>query len=190
MNATATRILPVVLFACSVFHMDADSAPVTTFHPQEFNFSLPVVAPFSLPAVIVDYTIIFARSNLFNPGESIQIETFSEAGALLQTDTFSNSGTSSIIGCACWGGLLDEPLMAADFHIRISSLSGSFEVDKVAAVAYDASDGYGNSNSAIGILRTVPEPASGTLALGALAAALVTRRRTAAAHKMARERRA
>ncbi len=85
MNASA-RLLPAILFTLTMAHTDADAAPVTAIHPVEYNFSLPVASPFSMPAVIVDYTITFARSNLFNPGESIQIETFSESGRLLQTD--------------------------------------------------------------------------------------------------------
>jgi hypothetical protein len=169
-----SRIALVVLgafFVASVWTAPAYALLITTTSPIRADFTLPIADPFSLPALVLDHTVSFGTDRL-NPSEAYEVATYDANGVLLGTDSYLNSGVGSIIGCACTGGILDVPLTTADGYLIISSLGGSFDVNGVVVLAYDAADGRGDQARAEGVISAmtngVPEPQTYALLLAGL----------------------
>lgn len=165
-------IIAVLLALCAT---TATALPVSLGSPLRADFNLqPIENPqFDFPADLISYTVSFSGDTL-NIGEALRIDTYTSNGAFLGSDSYTNSAFGSIIGCACFDINLLAPLNDSHFYAMLYSLSGTFKVTEIVALAFDNNN---DTTRSFGVLHQVPEP--GTLALLGLGLAglTATRRR-------------
>ena len=125
----------------------------------EFTLGTDETTPgFELPVVLIDYTVTFNSADSLNPGDAYRTDTFASNGTFLGGSSYTNTGSGNIIGCACTGGPLVLPLDQPHFFMLLSSLSGTFDVTEVIALAYDCTNGCGEHARAFGQIHRIPEP--------------------------------
>lgn len=154
--AGTTGMLLLLLGSTSV----SNALVVTTTSPIRIDFTLPVVPPFALPALILDQTVSFGPTNRLNPGEAYEVSAFDAFGTFLGVDSYTNLTALDIGGCGCTTEILSPPLATASGHLILRALSGSFDVTDVVIAAYDSAIGLGEHVVTTGTISAVPELSS------------------------------
>jgi hypothetical protein len=112
---------PVLAASIPLVSGQVGAARIESTQSLRADFNLAIQDPFSLTAYILSYTVEFDRVDILNPGEGYKVSSYDANDILLGEDCYVNSGTGSIVVCACTDTRVNPLLETDSYHAIISS---------------------------------------------------------------------